>query len=41
VKIALGQVNPTIGDFSGNLRLARQAMAQAQAAGAELLVLPS
>jgi NAD+ synthase (glutamine-hydrolysing) len=40
VKIALGQVNPTIGDFAGNLRLARQAMAQAQAAGAELLVLP-
>ena len=40
MKIALGQVNPTIGDFAGNLRLARQAMAQAQAAGAELLVLP-
>ena len=40
MKIALGQVNPTIGDFAGNLRVARQAMAQAQAAGAELLVLP-
>ena len=40
MKIALGQVNPTIGDFAGNLRLARQAMAEAQAAGAELLVLP-
>jgi NAD+ synthetase len=40
VKIALGQVDPTIGDFDGNLRLARQAMAQAQAAGSELLVLP-
>jgi len=40
VKIALGQVNPTIGDFAGNLRLARQTMTQAQAAGAELLVLP-
>jgi len=40
VKIALGQVDPTIGDFEGNLRLARQAMAEAQAAGAELLVLP-
>jgi NAD+ synthetase len=40
VKIALGQVNPTIGDFAGNLQLARQAMAQAQAVGAELLVLP-
>lgn len=40
MKIALGQVNPTIGDFAGNLRLARQTMTQAQAAGAELLVLP-
>ena len=40
MKIALGQVDPTIGDFEGNLRLARQAMAEAQAAGAELLVLP-
>jgi len=38
VKIALGQLNPTIGDFEGNLRLIRQAMADA--AGADLLVLP-
>ena len=38
MKIALGQLNPTIGDFEGNLRLIRQAMADA--AGADLLVLP-
>jgi NAD+ synthetase len=40
VKIALGQVNPTIGDFAGNLRLAEEALAQAERAGADLLVLP-
>ena len=40
MKIALGQLNPTIGDFAGNLRLIRDAMASAQAAGADLLVLP-
>jgi len=40
VKIALGQLNPTIGDFAGNLRLIRDAMASAQAAAADLLVLP-
>ena len=27
MKIALGQLNPTIGDFEGNLRLVRKAMA--------------
>jgi NAD+ synthase (glutamine-hydrolysing) len=40
VKIALGQLNPTIGDFEGNLRLVRQAMTGATEAGADLLVLP-
>jgi NAD+ synthetase len=40
VKIALGQLDPTIGDFEGNLRLVREAMADASAAGADLLVLP-
>ena len=40
VKIALGQLDPTIGDFEGNLRLARQAMTDARAAGADLLILP-
>jgi NAD+ synthetase len=40
VKIALGQLNPTLGDFEENLRLIRQALAGAHAAGADLLVLP-
>jgi NAD+ synthase (glutamine-hydrolysing) len=40
VKIALGQINPTIGDFAGNLRLIEEAAATARAAGADLLVLP-
>ena len=40
MKIALGQLDPTIGDFEGNLRLVREAMADASAAGADLLVLP-
>ncbi|HEX7500369.1 MAG TPA: nitrilase-related carbon-nitrogen hydrolase, partial [Polyangia bacterium] len=40
MKIALGQLDPTIGDFDGNLRLVRQAMTEASAAGADLLVLP-
>jgi NAD+ synthetase len=40
VKIALGQINPTVGDFDGNLRLAEEALAAAEAAGADLLVLP-
>ncbi len=40
MKIALGQVNPTIGDFAGNVRLAEEALAKAESAGADLLVLP-
>ena len=40
MKIALGQLNPTIGDFQGNLRLVHQAMTDASAASADLLVLP-
>jgi NAD+ synthase (glutamine-hydrolysing) len=40
MRIALGQINPTIGDFPGNLRLIDEAAARARAAGAELLVLP-
>lgn len=40
MKIALGQVNPTIGDFAGNVRLAEEALAKADMAGADLLVLP-
>jgi NAD+ synthase (glutamine-hydrolysing) len=38
VKIALGQLNPTIGDFDGNLRLLTEALARAEQAGADLLV---
>jgi len=40
VKIALGQINPTIGDFEGNLALAETALGQAERGGADLLVLP-
>ncbi|MBN2573492.1 MAG: NAD+ synthase [Deltaproteobacteria bacterium] len=40
MKIALGQIDPTIGDFAGNLRLIEQAAAGARRAGADLLVLP-
>jgi NAD+ synthase (glutamine-hydrolysing) len=40
VKVALGQINPTIGDFEGNLRLIEAALAQAEQGGADLLVLP-
>ena len=40
MKIALGQINPTVGDFDGNRRLAEEALAAAEAAGADLLVLP-
>jgi NAD+ synthase (glutamine-hydrolysing) len=38
VKIALAQLNPTIGDFDGNLRLLEGALAKAEAAGAALMV---
>jgi NAD+ synthase (glutamine-hydrolysing) len=40
MKIALGQINPTIGDFAGNLRLIAEAAEKARMAGAALLVLP-
>ena len=40
MKIALGQIDPTIGDFAGNLRLIDQASARARAGGAQLLILP-
>jgi NAD+ synthetase len=40
VKIALGQINPTIGDFEGNLALIETALGQAERGGADLLVLP-
>jgi NAD+ synthase (glutamine-hydrolysing) len=40
VKIALGQINPTIGDFAGNRQLILDATAAAERSGAELAVFP-
>src|SRR3712207_2709761 len=39
LRIAIGQLNPVMGDISGNLQKARSAWAEAAAQGAELLVL--
>jgi NAD+ synthase (glutamine-hydrolysing) len=40
VKVALAQINPTIGDFEGNRRLVLEATAAAEAQGAELALFP-
>lgn len=40
MKIALAQVNPTVGDLHGNRMLVEEAAAKAADAGAELVVLP-
>jgi NAD+ synthase/NAD+ synthase (glutamine-hydrolysing) len=40
VKIALGQINPTVGDFSGNARKIIDFSHRARAAGAELILFP-
>ena len=40
LRIALAQVNPTVGDVSGNCRLVRERIAEAREAGAQLVVLP-
>ena len=40
VKIALGQINPTVGDFSGNAAKIIDFAHQAQAAGAGLILFP-
>jgi NAD+ synthase (glutamine-hydrolysing) len=40
VKVALGQINPTIGDFDGNRRLVLDATAAAEGQGAELAIFP-
>jgi len=40
VKIALGQINPTIGDFSGNSRKITECARQAHALGAEMALFP-
>jgi len=40
VRIALGQINPTVGDFSGNLGKIAEYVERAAAAGAELVMFP-
>lgn len=40
MKIALAQINPTVGDLAGNRRLAQEAAERAVSAGADLVVLP-
>ncbi len=40
MKIALAQINPTVGDLAGNRRLAQAAAEQAAHAGADCVVLP-
>jgi NAD+ synthase (glutamine-hydrolysing) len=40
VKIALGQINPTVGDFQGNSRKIIQFSRQAEQAGAALILFP-
>jgi NAD+ synthase len=40
LRIALAQINPTVGDIPGNAALARQARAEAARLGADLVVLP-
>jgi NAD+ synthase (glutamine-hydrolysing) len=40
MKIALAQINPTVGDLAGNRRLAQEAADKAASAGADLVVLP-
>jgi NAD+ synthetase len=40
MRIALAQLNPTVGDFDGNLRLVLEALERAKARGARLCVFP-
>ncbi len=40
LRLALAQINPTVGDVEGNTRLASESIAAATAAGAQLVVLP-
>jgi NAD+ synthase (glutamine-hydrolysing) len=39
-RIALAQIDPTVGDFDGNAALIRRAAGQARAAGASLVIFP-
>ena len=40
MKIALAQINPTVGDFDGNRHLVLEALAAAEARGAALAIFP-
>ena len=40
LKIALAQLNPTVGDLEGNIAKAQRALDQARELGADLVVLP-
>ncbi len=40
MRVALAQINPTVGDFSGNLRKLTEALLRAGEGGAELVVFP-
>jgi NAD+ synthase (glutamine-hydrolysing) len=40
IRVALAQINPTVGDLEGNRRLIERAIADARAAGADLVALP-
>jgi len=40
MRVALAQVNPTVGDLAGNRRMVEEAAAKAAAAGADVVVLP-
>ena len=39
LRILVAQLNPVVGDIGGNLELARGALAEGKAAGADLVVL--
>jgi NAD+ synthase (glutamine-hydrolysing) len=40
MKVTIGQLNPVVGDISGNLQKAKQALEESSAAGADLIVFP-
>ena len=40
MKLAMAQINPTVGDLQGNRRLVEEAVGKARAAGADMVVLP-
>jgi NAD+ synthase (glutamine-hydrolysing) len=40
LRLALGQIDPTVGDIEGNVRLCSESIERARDAGAQLLVLP-